>query len=69
MHDPVMLEADGRNYEKSAIVAWLKEHDTSPATGVPLHQQKRFVPNHLLRNIIQASTQRVGELKNCGKHC
>ena len=71
MRDPVVLRGDGCSYERSAIAAWLKKLGTSPVTGAPLHGpgQKALVPNHLLRNIIQAAAQQVGQLRECGEHC
>ena len=35
MTDPVFT-MDGQTYERAAIEAWLRNHDTSPATGKPL---------------------------------
>lgn len=68
MKDPVVLQADGRSYERSAIVEWLKDHDTSPVTGAPLRGQKDLVPNHLLRSITLAVAQKTSEQHGCGGH-
>ena len=32
--------ADGYAYERSSITAWLRDHDTSPATNVPLPNKR-----------------------------
>ncbi len=45
--DPVFL-SDGHTYERSAIEQWLKDHNTSPKTNLPL-PDNRLVPNHALR--------------------
>lgn len=52
MTDPV-LAADGQHYERSAIQAWLADHDTSPLTGLPL-EHKFLIPNHMLRRALAA---------------
>ena len=39
MTDPVFT-MDGQTYERAAIEAWLRNHDTSPATGKPLPSNK-----------------------------
>ena len=46
-----MWQTDGFTYEREAISAWLKDHDTSPKTGVPL-ESTALIPNHSLRAII-----------------
>ena len=46
--DPVLTTA-GNTYERKAIEAWLKDHDTSPSTGKTL-PHKTLVPNHALRS-------------------
>lgn len=60
MQDPV-ITADGHSYERSAIEAWLKLHDTSPKTGEVLPPppggngvgvDKTLRPNHILRGQI-----------------
>ncbi|XP_024515774.1 uncharacterized protein LOC112340861 [Selaginella moellendorffii] len=59
MKDPV-IAADGHSYERSAIEAWLKTHDTSPKTGEVLPSlgssgggvDKSLRPNHNLRGQI-----------------
>eukprot|EP00041_Stephanoeca_diplocostata_P039392 m.1620390 g.1620390 ORF g.1620390 m.1620390 type:complete len:789 (+) comp25383_c0_seq37:330-2696(+) len=51
MTDPVTT-ADGQSYERSAIEHWLRNRDTSPATGAPL-PNKTVTPNVALRNSIQ----------------
>ena len=32
--------ADGYAYERSSITAWLRDHDTSPATNLPLPSKR-----------------------------
>lgn len=44
---------DGHTYEKSAISAWLANHNTSPLTNEPL-ANKQLQPNHLARQLISA---------------
>ena len=51
MRDPVTC-ADGHSYERSNISRWLREHDTSPATGNRLPSDM-LIPNHALRNAIE----------------
>eukprot|EP00475_Leptophrys_vorax_P027893 TRINITY_DN3990_c0_g1_i1.p1 TRINITY_DN3990_c0_g1~~TRINITY_DN3990_c0_g1_i1.p1 ORF type:complete len:443 (+),score=130.04 TRINITY_DN3990_c0_g1_i1:1180-2508(+) len=50
MVDPV-LTVDGQTYERSAIEEWLKSHDTSPVTNLPLPLKQVF-PNIALKNMI-----------------
>lgn len=57
MHDPVVL-SDGHTYERRHIERWLKNHNTSPVTGVRLAKDDIF-PNHALRNAIQEYFQQV----------
>lgn len=51
MQDPVVL-VDGHSYERKAIEAWLKEHNTSPVTKEPL-STKVFYPNLVLKHVIE----------------
>ena len=51
MTDPVTC-MDGHTYERTGIERWLKDHDTSPLTGVKL-PSKLLLPNHSLRNAIE----------------
>ena len=44
--------ADGHSYEKEAITAWLRDHDTSPSTNLRL-EHRAVIPNHCLRKVIQ----------------
>jgi len=48
--EPVSL-IDGHVYEKEAIVKWLKTHNTSPLTSLPLNNQT-IIPNYLIKNIV-----------------
>ena len=50
MLDPVLL-ADGYSYERAAILKWLANHTTSPATGKEL-RHLCITPNHALRTTI-----------------
>ena len=50
MVDPV-IAADGHTYERGSIAAWLRQHDTSPVTGVRL-QHSRLVPNVAARAML-----------------
>lgn len=53
MVDPVLLVADGQSYEQQAIQQWLESNHISPVTGEAL-SSRDWVPNHSLRNLIQA---------------
>ena len=50
--DPV-IAADGRTYERAAMVEWLQHHSTSPVTGEEL-LHKRLVPNMAAKLAIAA---------------
>jgi hypothetical protein len=50
-YDPVMT-ADGHSYERSAIVIWLKDHDTSPITNAQLGS-KNLIPNQTLKKLVR----------------
>lgn len=50
MRDPV-IAADGHSYEREAIKLWLREHYTSPLTGLKLVHRK-LVPNWELKKSI-----------------
>ena len=39
MENPV-ITCDGETYDYDAIVEWLADNETSPLTGVPLHDKK-----------------------------
>ena len=56
MRDPVLCMADGQTYERAAITTWLQEHGTSYVTGALVHMHN-LIPNHMLRNIIEAAGQ------------
>ena len=47
-----MTAQDGHSYERAALEAWFRGHDTSPRTGAAL-ASKVLVPNHALRNSIE----------------
>ena len=51
MRDPV-IDTDGNTWDRSSILAWLKEHKTSPKSGNKLTSQS-LVPNRILRNLIE----------------
>jgi hypothetical protein len=48
--DPV-IAADGHSYERSAIEAWLQQHNTSPLTNLQL-PHKHLVPNRAIKSAI-----------------
>ncbi len=50
--DPVYT-ADGHAYERSAITTWLREHSTSPVTGLVL-EHKRLTPAVAVRQAVAA---------------
>lgn len=50
MKEPVFC-SDGFTYEKHAIIDWLKDHSTSPLTGVEL-KSKELTPNYSLKSAI-----------------
>ncbi len=52
MQDPVVC-SDGHSYERSAIEAWLKDHDTSYVTG-DLLASTLVVPNRVLRHTLES---------------
>ena len=47
-----MLWLSGWTYERSAIEAWLRAHDTSPMTNDTM-PNKVLIPNKSLRAVIQ----------------
>ena len=51
MRDPVTC-TDGHSYERANISRWLRENNTSPATGNQL-ASGLLIPNHALRNAIE----------------
>ena len=53
MRDPTILVETGLSYEKNAILNWINEHRTDPATGLPL-TNLRTVPNPGLRGLTDA---------------
>ena len=61
MADPVST-ADGNTYEREAIQTWLRNHNTSPLTGVVL-EHNGLTPNLALRRAIaefmEANLKRV----------
>jgi len=46
------VDAEGHSYECSAIIEWLREHDTSPMTNIRL-PSRRLARNRALRSEIQ----------------
>ena len=50
MEDPVVA-ADGCTYERTALLRWLREHNTSPMTGLPL-ENNTLVPDIAMRTRI-----------------
>lgn len=57
MRDPVVCLGDGQTFERAAIAAWLETNDASPISGERL-PSKELVPNHALRQMIQAACGR-----------
>eukprot|EP00927_Polykrikos_kofoidii_P061093 TRINITY_DN55983_c0_g1_i1.p1 TRINITY_DN55983_c0_g1~~TRINITY_DN55983_c0_g1_i1.p1 ORF type:complete len:1200 (-),score=197.07 TRINITY_DN55983_c0_g1_i1:332-3931(-) len=55
MVNPVCTH-DGHTYEQESIEAWLKNHRTSPSTGLPL-QDLTLAPNHGLRKAIASFSE------------
>ena len=49
---------DGHTYERAAIEAWLKAHDTSPLTNEPM-PSKQLQTNHFARQMIALFGQRA----------
>lgn len=52
MNEPVICVGDGFTYEKSAIIAWLRIHNTSPKTNQIL-SSKGLLPNRTLHAAIR----------------
>ena len=52
MVDPVTA-ADGRSYERHAIEAWFRKHNTSPFTGEVL-KDRTLLPSYNMRDIVQS---------------
>lgn len=50
--DPVITIADGHTYERDAIIAWLRDHNTSPRTGIVL-STKEIVTNFCVKSLIE----------------
>ena len=52
MKDPV-IASDGVNYERAALEGWVVEHGAvSPVTKAAIGAN--FIPNHMLRSLLQA---------------
>ena len=51
----VLYIGDGHSYDQRAISEWLRTRDTSPVTG-QLLATKDLLPNHALRQLIQAAS-------------
>ena len=60
MEDPV-CNAAGFSYERNAIEAWLRTHNTDPSTNVEL-SSKRVVPNITLRTLISEWKEKHGAI-------
>ena len=50
------MDPEGNTYEKSAIMAWLKQNSTSPLTRKPLTADM-LIPNRALRDLIEQQQQ------------
>jgi hypothetical protein len=51
MSDPVFA-SDGHSYDRNSIEQWLRTHNISPVTNLPL-PNKNLIPNHSLKAVIQ----------------
>uniref|UniRef100_A0A7S3NLR6 U-box domain-containing protein n=1 Tax=Aureoumbra lagunensis TaxID=44058 RepID=A0A7S3NLR6_9STRA len=56
MRDPVVLQGDGRTYEREDIEAWIAKKATSPYTGLELDDDfgRTLTPNVVLRTTIES---------------
>jgi Mg-chelatase subunit ChlD len=61
MVDPVSDE-NGHTFERSAIEAWLKKHQTSPITNLP-YTSYVLVPNRSLRDAMEESDEKAMDEK------
>ena len=53
MWSPVVLCADGHSCgERAAAIAWLAQHGTSLADGLPVAHLD-LIPNHVLRSVLR----------------
>ncbi|EQC28383.1 hypothetical protein SDRG_13930 [Saprolegnia diclina VS20] len=59
MVDPVVA-ADGRSYERSAIIEWLETHEAAPGADAPL-PSKALLPNLALRDAIREAAAKGTE--------
>lgn len=50
LQDPVKA-ADGRTYEREDITKWLREHDTSPMTNMPMLNKELAPDRELIRKM------------------
>lgn len=62
MSDPVSTP-DGNTYEKTAIVEWLKTHDTEPITRNPLNISQ-LIPNRALKELYEQITNTNNTINN-----
>ena len=67
MRDPVVT-ADGQLYERRAISAWLREHDTSPLTGALL-PSKVLTPVIMIRNQIHEVRRAARARPSTSRRC
>ena len=65
MYEPV-LDGEGNTYERSALLIWLSEHNTSPVSRQPL-TARMVIPNNALRETIH---EYMGEawVRKCSIH-
>lgn len=55
--NPVII-SDGNTYECDAIHEWLKNHDTSPLTGVHYEQYETiYIPNNAIKHLVDIILQ------------
>ena len=46
------MASDGHSYERTAILAWLQEHEKSPLSGERIDRDIPLLPNNRLKSII-----------------
>jgi len=54
MREPV-IATDGITYEKDAIIAWLRQHGTSPQTRQPMNAND-LLPNRAIAQVLESGT-------------
>jgi len=63
MIDPVICD-DGNTYERKEIVTWLKNHNKSPVTNLPLNNRRTLIQNIAIRSRIEEwCDEKVGDIE------